>query len=80
MSVLVLQVQIALTDEGDRTRAEAVLDLAGTQFHGLGHARRAPGDPDVPIVGEELAASRALSDLAHKLLDAAATRIEKFSD
>jgi hypothetical protein len=32
----------------------------------------------VPIVGEELAAARALSDLAHKLLDAAAERIATF--
>jgi hypothetical protein len=49
-------------------------------FHGLGDARRAAGDPDVPIVGEQLSASRALSDLAHKLLDAAAARVEKFGD
>ena len=44
------------------------------------HQQGAAGDPDVPIVGEELSASRALSDLAHKLLDAAAARIEKFGD
>ncbi len=80
MSVLISHAEIAFTEEGDRTRAEVILSLGGTDFHGVGHARRAPGDPDVPIVGEQLAAARALSDLAHKLLDAAATRIEKFSD
>jgi hypothetical protein len=80
MSVLTSHAEIAFTEEGDRTRAEAVLMLGGTHFHGIGQARRAPGDPDIPIVGEELAAARALSDLVHKLLDAAATRIERFSD
>jgi len=30
----------------------------------------------VPEIGDELAASRALADLAHQLLDAAATDIE----
>lgn len=80
MSVLTCQADIVFTEDGDRTRAEAVLDLGGMYFHGFGEARRAPGDPDVPMVGEELSASRALSDLADKLLDAAAARIEKFGD
>lgn len=80
MSVVTSHAEIMFTEEGDRTRAEALLDLGGTRFHGLGEARRAPGDPDVPIVGEQLSASRALSDLARKLLDAAAARIEKFGD
>jgi hypothetical protein len=80
MSVLTSHAEIVFTEEGNRTRAEAVLDLGGMQFCGLGDASRAAGDPDVPIVGEELSAARALSDLAHKLLDAAAARIEKFGD
>ena len=40
-------------------------------------ARRNPLDPRVRI-GEELAAARALSDLAHKLFDVAANAIERF--
>jgi len=32
----------------------------------------------VPVIGEELAAARALSDLSHQLLHAAAARIEDF--
>jgi hypothetical protein len=80
MSVLTSHAEIAFTEEGDRTRAEAVLDLGGMHFHGLGEARRAPGDPDVPIVGERLSASRALFDLAQKLLDAAAARTQTFGD
>jgi hypothetical protein len=80
MSVLTSHAEIAFTEDGDRTRAEAVLDLGGLHFQGFGEARRAPGDPDVPAVGEELAASRALFALAHKLRNAAAARIEKFGD
>jgi hypothetical protein len=80
MSVLTSHAEIVFTEEGDLTRAEAVLDLGGMHFYGLGEASRAPGDPDVPIVGEELAAARALSNLAQKLLEAAASSIERFGD
>lgn len=61
-------VQIHLVEDGDDTRARAVLttrdrsDLVGT-----GRARRNPADPSVPEIGDELAASRALADLADKL-------------
>ncbi|MGZ6638820.1 MAG: DUF1876 domain-containing protein, partial [Solirubrobacteraceae bacterium] len=65
-------VNISFTEEGDRTRADAILDLASQKFHGFGQAKRAPADPNVPVVGQDLAAARALSDLSHKLLEAAA--------
>lgn len=71
-------VNISFTEEGDRTRAEAMLELASQKFHGFGQAKRAPADPNVPVVGQDLAAARALSDLSHKLLEAAAERIESF--
>lgn len=35
-----------------------------------------PSDHDVPEIGGELAVARALSDLAHKLLDTAVEDIE----
>jgi hypothetical protein len=72
------RVNIAFTEEADRTRADAVLELASERFHGFGQAKRAPDDPSVPVIGEELAAARALSDLSHQLLQAAADRIEGF--
>lgn len=78
MSTMTWHVEITFTEDEDRTRADAILDLRGSHFHGFGRAKRAPDDPSVPIVGEELAAARALSDLAHKLLDAAAERIATF--
>jgi hypothetical protein len=78
MSTMTWHVELTFTEDEDRTRADAVLDLRGSHFHGFGQAKRAPDDPSVPIVGEELAAARALSDLAHKLVDAAAERIATF--
>ena len=69
-------VDITFTEEGDRTRADAILELASQRFHGFGQSKRAPDDPNVPVIGQDLAAARALSDLSHQLLDAAAARIE----
>jgi hypothetical protein len=72
------RVSIAFTEEAERTRADAVLELADQRFHGFGQAKRAPEDPSVPVIGQDLAAARALSDLSHQLLQAAAERIEAF--
>jgi hypothetical protein len=72
------QVNVAFTEDGDRTRADATLELADGRFHGFGRAKRAPGDPNLPVIGQDLAAARALSELSHQLLNAAAARIEEF--
>ena len=71
-------VNVMFTEEGDRTRADAILELGGERLHGFGRASRAPRDPNVPVIGKDLAAARALGDLSHQLLDAAADRIERF--
>ena len=71
------QVNVAFTEDGGQTRADAILELAEQRFHGWGRAKRAPEDPSVPVIGQDLAAARALSDLSHQLLDAAAARIEQ---
>lgn len=71
------QVQVFLTEDGDATHAEAVLRTRDqTDLRGVGRARRNPVDPSVPEIGDELAAARALSDLAHKLLEVAAHDID----
>jgi hypothetical protein len=70
------QVTVSFTESDDRTRADAILELAEQRFHGFGQAKRSPGDPNVPVVGQDLAAARALSDLGHQLISAAAARIE----
>jgi Domain of unknown function (DUF1876) len=69
-------VDVTFTENSDKTRADAVLELADQRFHGFGQAKRAPEDPNVPVIGQDLAAARALSELSHQLLHAAADRIE----
>ncbi|MCZ7525332.1 MAG: DUF1876 domain-containing protein [Acidimicrobiia bacterium] len=71
-------VEVFLEETHDETEAKAVLEVGDTRFGGWGRARRNPSDPELPRVGEELAAARALSDLSHKLLDAAAETIEAY--
>lgn len=74
----VWMVEVVLEETPDETEGKAVLEIGDRRFGGWGRARRNPADPDLPQVGEELAASRALSDLAHKLLDEAARVVERF--
>jgi hypothetical protein len=76
-SETVWTVETAFTENEATTRADAVLVGAPDRAHGWGRARRDPLDADVPTIGQEVAAARALSDLAHRLLDHAAGRIEQ---
>jgi len=69
-------VEISLHEEDGKTRAEARLATADVAKIGHGHARRNPDDQEVMQIGEEIAAARALSDLAHQLLSDAAGQIE----
>ncbi len=69
-------VTVAFTEDGDKTRADALLAGGPEDLRGWGRAKRNPADPDLPAVGEEIAASRALHDLAHHLAERAASTIE----
>jgi hypothetical protein len=70
-------VEIEIDEHDGRTRAVARLHTRDqTHLVGVGLARLNPADRDVPEIGDELAAARALSDLSHKLFDAAADDIE----
>jgi len=69
-------VEVALREEEGKTRAEARLTKDGGALTGRGLARRNPDDQEVTQIGEEIAAARALSDLAHQLLSDAAGQIE----
>ena len=71
-------IEIIFTEDDDKTRADAVLSGPSEDLRGWGRSRRNPTDPDLPAVGEEVAAARALTDLAHHLLEAAADRIESW--
>ena len=71
-------IEVLLEETEDETQATALLELRGESMAGWGRARRNPADPAVPQIGEELATARALTDLAHKLLEAATAEIERF--
>jgi Rv2632c-like len=71
-------VQVSLEEDEEHTEAHASLRLRERDFVARGQARRNPHDPNVPVVGEELAVARALSELSHQLLAAAAETIEGF--
>ncbi len=68
------QVQLTLVEAAGSTTAEATL-VAGPAQQGdvsairaVGHARKDPGDTEVPVIGDEVAAGRALRRLADALL------------
>lgn len=65
-------------EEDDRhTSCTAVLTGVGApELRGHGYARRSPADQPDTRIGEEVAASRACSNLAHELLEQAAGVIE----
>ena len=70
-------VSLYISEIDGQTHAEASLAMADEdELVGRGEARRNPADQEVTMIGEQIAAARALSDLAGKLLYAAAIRIE----
>ena len=73
----VWHLEIVFSEDDHATRADVVLDVAGKHHHGWGRAKRNPDDRDVPVIGEELAAARALIRLAHQLVGAAEDDIEE---
>ena len=71
-------VEIEIDEHDGRTRAVAALGSRdGNRLVGVGLARLNPADRDVPDIGDELAVARALSELAHNLLEVAAGDIEQ---
>ncbi|MBH1934903.1 DUF1876 domain-containing protein [Streptomyces sp. AV19] len=70
-------VQISIKENADTVSAEARLSGATPgAMVGEGMARRNPADENVPAIGDELAAARAMSSLTNQLLHQAATDIE----
>ena len=70
-------VSLLITEIDSQTHAEARLVMpGGDELAGRGEARRNPADREVTVIGEQIAAARALSDLAGKLPQAAAAGIE----
>jgi hypothetical protein len=70
-------VDIEIDEHDGKTRAVARLHTRDrADLVGVGLARLNPADRDVPEIGDELATARALSELSHRLFDAAAEDIE----
>lgn len=77
MTIKTWTVELTLDEEGDDTYADAVLSMdQKTEVRGRGVSRRNPHDALEPRIGDELAAARALADLADHLRDATADDIE----
>ncbi|GAA1396579.1 dsRBD fold-containing protein [Catellatospora coxensis] len=73
-------VDITIDDDGSgRTQAHARLDAGGapTALRGDGSAVRTRFDEDVPVIGDELAAGRALVELGQRLLAQADADLER---
>lgn len=69
--------EVTFREAGPKTRATALLQLPdGTVLRAHGHASKYPSDPEQTRVGEELAAARALNDMARQLLARASAHIE----
>lgn len=71
------EIDMTFDEDALRTEARTSLAIRGARFIGFGRARRNPADPNLLMVGEELAAARALSDLTQKLIEAAAETISE---
>ena len=69
--------EIMIGENDGRTYAEARL-ITDTPNHliGIGRAKVAPDDVDVPEIGDEVAVARALRDLGNRLLATASGDIE----
>jgi len=70
-------VWLSVSETDGETNAEVRLVMDGDVLRtGRGSARLNPADQEVVKICAEIAVARALSDLAHKLLHAAATDVE----
>jgi hypothetical protein len=72
-----VDIEIDEVEDERTTHAQARLRTDGEQLTGRGTAYRHPDDVEVPQIGDELATARALSELAHRLVLAAAEDIEE---
>ncbi|MDI3406858.1 DUF1876 domain-containing protein [Streptomyces cavernicola] len=61
-------VRLYLSEEDGTTRTHAVLNTGTSTLDGHGTAQCNPADSDVPEIGDELSASRALQDLGRRLM------------
>lgn len=77
---LTVTVDLRIHEDRDHCRVEALMRTSSGVLRGDGEARRRPNDPEVPLIGEELAVARALADLAGTLERAARDEIAAPTD
>lgn len=75
-SIHTWHVTLNVYDADDGTTVHATLTTNDGVVQGHGHARRNPHDVDVPEIGAEIAAARALNDVGAELLRLASADIE----
>lgn len=75
-----VSLKLHLMEDDRETVAHGILNLRGDHFEAMGKARRRPGDPQLPVIGEELAIARALQDLTAQVMEAAESKILQFLD
>jgi hypothetical protein len=68
-----------VNEDADHCDMAVHLDAGDRSLSGHGRSRRNPSDSSAPQIGEELAAARALHDLANHLTDDAWRMIEAHS-
>jgi hypothetical protein len=74
-------VEIKFVEDETHTHATARAQLRGGEtIAATGDAYRNPKDPRQPMIGEEIAAARALISLGSELLHAASMRIEQVTN
>lgn len=73
-----VELDLLVEEDTEHTEAEVTLHLRDREFVSRGTARRNPADPNVPVIGEELAVARALNELSHRLVEEATRAIESF--
>lgn len=73
-----ISLNLHLMEDEYQTVAHGVLNLRGDHFEALGKAKRRPTDPQLPVIGEELAIARALQDLTGQVMEAAQAKIAQF--
>ncbi|ARF53370.1 dsRBD fold-containing protein [Streptomyces gilvosporeus] len=69
-------VRLYLFEDNGASTARVVLDTGTNTLTGHGKAQYTSKDVDVPEIGDELAASRAMSDLATQLMRTACDDLE----
>lgn len=74
------KIRLFLSEEDGSTKARAVLDTGTSALTGRGRAQCSPEDTDIPEIGDELAAGRALGDIAQQLLAIAEHDIDDLAE